>query len=199
VTTAASDLAERLDRLLPQTQCTRCGYADCRAYADAIAVGTADINRCPPGGETTLLALAALAGRAPQPLDATCGQFGALTVAVIDESACIGCKLCIDACPVDAIIGAPKRMHAILPSLCSGCELCVAPCPVDCIAMVPAAREWTDADAVLARDRYRARRVRLARAERIAHRPAADPDRAQRQAAVAAALVRARARRSAGA
>jgi electron transport complex protein RnfB len=153
VTTAASDLAERLDRLLPQTQCTRCGYADCRAYADAIAVGTADINRCPPGGETTLLALAALAGRAPQPLDATCGQFGALTVAVIDESACIGCKLCIDACPVDAIIGAPKRMHAILPSLCSGCELCVAPCPVDCIAMVPAAREWTDADAVLARDR----------------------------------------------
>jgi len=201
VTTAASDLAERLDRLLPQTQCTRCGYADCRAYADAIAVGTADINRCPPGGETTLLALAALAGRAPQPLDATCGQFGALAVAVIDGSACIRCKLCIDACPVDAIIGAQKRMHAILPSLCSGCELCVAPCPVDCISMVPAPREWTAADAGAARTRHRMRNARVARAERNANRKAApsieSAEREKRQAAVAAALARARARRAA--
>ncbi len=192
--------AQRIDALLPQTQCTRCGYSACRPYADAIARGDADINRCPPGGEATLAALATLTGRPARTLDPACGSAGPLTVAVIDEPACIGCTLCIQACPVDAIIGAAKRMHAILPSLCSGCELCVAPCPVDCIAMIPAQREWTPADATAARDRYRARQSRLALGERIANRrssPRPDPARMDRQAAVAAALARARARRNA--
>jgi electron transport complex protein RnfB len=133
-------------------------------------------------------------------VDPNCGTPGPLLLAVIDESACIGCTLCIEACPVDAIIGAARRMHAVLPSLCSGCELCVAPCPVDCIAMIPAQRPWTREDARDARLRHDARRARLARNERIANRkPVAPPDeRDKRQAAVAAALSRARARRAAG-
>ena len=116
--------------LLPQTQCTRCGYPGCRPYAQAIAAGEADINRCPPGGEATIVALAALTGKpVREPLDPACGAHGPLAVARIDEAACIGCTLCIDACPVDAIIGAPKRMHAVLASQCTGCELCVAALP----------------------------------------------------------------------
>ena len=194
---SAPSLAQRIDALLPQTQCTRCGYADCRAYAEAIAAGAADINRCPPGGDTTLAALATLTGRPLRALDPACGAVAPLTLAVIDEAACIGCTLCIQACPVDAIIGAPKRMHAVLPSLCSGCDLCLPPCPVDCITMVAAPRAWTDADATAARIRHDARAARLARAERIARRPAVDADRARRQAAVAAAMDRARTRRAA--
>jgi len=194
-------LAQRIDAALPQTQCTHCGYDGCKPYADAVAGGNADINRCPPGGDAVIVALAALTGRARRPLDADCGEHGPLLVAVIDEAACIGCTLCIQACPVDAIIGAQKRMHAILPSLCSGCELCVAPCPVDCISMVPAPREWTAADAGAARTRHRMRNARVARAERIANRKAApsieSAEREKRQAAVAAALARARARRAA--
>ena len=130
-----------------------------------------------------------------------CGEHGPLLVAVVDEAACIGCTLCIAACPVDAILGAQKRMHTVLPSLCSGCELCVAPCPVDCISLQPAGRDWTPGDAASARDRFAARAVRLARNERIAERAASPSrttpsrDRAQRQAVVAAALARARARR----
>ncbi len=196
-----SALASRIDAALPQTQCTRCGYAACRPYADAIAAGAAAINRCPPGGDAVVAALALLTGRPRAPLDPACGVHGPLAVAVIDEAACIGCRLCIDACPVDAIIGAQKRMHAILPSLCSGCELCVAPCPVDCIAMVAAGRAWTQADADAARSRHRARAARLAKRERISQRKAvarsAAAERATRQAAVAAALARARARRGA--
>jgi electron transport complex protein RnfB len=197
-------LADRIDAVLPQTQCTRCGFAACRPYADAMAAGSADLNRCPPGGEPVIVALAALTGRAPKPLAPECGEKGPLQVAVIDEATCIGCTLCIDACPVDAIVGAQKRMHAVLPSLCSGCALCVAPCPVDCIALRPAARDWTDADAGLARERFVRRAARLARNERVARRAVsgevatADPDRARRQATVAAALARARARREAG-
>ncbi|MFO1316502.1 MAG: RnfABCDGE type electron transport complex subunit B [Burkholderiales bacterium] len=189
-------LAVRIDAVLPQTQCRRCGFAACRPYAEAIAAGTTAINRCPPGGDAVIAALAGLTGRARAALDPACGTHGPLTVAVIDEATCIGCRLCIDACPVDAIIGAPKRMHAVLPSLCSGCELCVAPCPVDCIAMVPAARAWTAGDADAARARHDARAVRLARRERVAdRRPDAAAERARRAEAIAAALARARARR----
>ena len=193
---ANGDLALRIDAVLPQTQCTRCGFAGCRPYAEALASGTTQINRCPPGGDDVIGALAALTGQARIPLDPACGAHGPLLVAVIDEAACIGCTLCIQACPVDAIVGAQKRMHAILASLCSGCELCVAPCPVDCITMAPAGRPWTPADAAAARIRHDARARRLQRRERIAARkPAHDAARAQRQRAVAAALARARARR----
>lgn len=193
-------LARRIDDVLPQTQCTRCGYNGCRPYADAIAEGSAGINRCPPGGDAVIAELAALTGRAPRPLDPNCGEHGPLLVAVIDEAACIGCTLCIQACPVDAIIGAQKRMHAILPSLCSGCELCVAPCPVDCIAMVPAQREWSAADADAARIRHGTRNARVDKRERIANRKKdalahVATERERRQLAVAAALARARARR----
>ena len=194
-------LAERIDAVLPQTQCTRCGFAACRPYAEALATGATDIDRCPPGGDAVINALAALTGRTVKPLDPACGNAGPLRVAVIDEALCIGCTLCIAACPVDAIIGAQKRMHAVLPSLCSGCELCVAPCPVDCIALLPAGRAWTLADAQAARERFVGRTSRLARNERVARRSdsaTADPDRARRQAAVAAALARARARRGTG-
>jgi electron transport complex protein RnfB len=193
-------LVERLDAALPQTQCTRCGYPACRPYAEAIARGDADINRCPPGGPATIVTLATLAGRSPKPLDAARGTHGPLAVAIIDESRCIGCTLCIDACPVDAILGAAKRMHAVVPSLCSGCELCLAPCPVDCIRMIDAGRDWTTADASAARDRHRARQRRLARGERIEQRgvvaPPIDAAR-QRRRAVAEALDRARTRRAA--
>ena len=195
-----ASLVERLDSALPQTQCTRCGYEGCRPYAEAIATGAADINRCPPGGDATIAVLARIVARAPLPLDPGCGAPTALRLAVIDESRCIGCTLCMDACPVDAIIGAAKRMHAVLPQLCSGCELCIAPCPIDCIAIVDAQRPWTPDDADAARARHRARTQRVARNERIAERgsvaPRADAARL-RQQAVADALARARARRAA--
>jgi electron transport complex protein RnfB len=196
----SSVTASAVDALLPQTQCTRCGYSGCMPYAEAIGRGEAPINRCPPGGDETIAALAALTARPVQPLDPACGAHEPLAVAVIDESRCIGCTLCIEACPVDAIIGAAKRMHAVLPSLCSGCELCVAPCPVDCIALVPAPRAWTPVDAAAARERHRARNARQAHGERVASRkPLARPDDARsaaaRTAAIAAALERARARR----
>lgn len=188
-----------VDALLPQTQCTRCGYPDCAAYARAIVDDEAPVNRCPPGGEATLMSLAALTGREPLPLDPACGAPAALDVAVVDESRCIGCTICIRACPVDAILGAPKRMHAVLEALCSGCELCIAPCPVDCIAMVPSSRMWSPADAKAARLRHVARDARLARGERIAERRSAahrDDARMRRAAAIADAIERAKARRA---
>jgi len=191
-----ASLAEAVDAVLPQTQCTRCGYADCRAYADAIAADAAPIDRCPPGGDATIVALAALTRRAVVPLDTRCGEHHATMVARIDEAACIGCTLCIAACPVDAIIGAQKRMHTILASLCTGCELCIAPCPVDCIEMIPAQRAWSAHDADAARARHQARAARLARGERLGERNAAVADRARRAASVASALARARARRT---
>jgi len=191
--TDAADLVDQIDDLLPQTQCTRCGYPGCRPYAEAIVRAGADINRCPPGGEPTLAALARLTARPPMPLDTSLGAPGPLCVARIDERACIGCTLCIDACPVDAIIGAPKRMHGVLTALCSGCELCIAPCPVDCIAMVPTNREWTRDDATAARARHAARERRMS----VAASPARRGEEARaREAAVASALRRARARRA---
>jgi electron transport complex protein RnfB len=133
----ADPLVSRIDALLPQTQCGQCRYPGCRPYAEAIARGDADIDQCPPGGEHTVRALAELLGRDAKPVNA---QFGATTprrVAVIDEQRCIGCALCLPACPVDAIVGAPRFMHTVIEAQCTGCELCVAPCPVDCIELRP--------------------------------------------------------------
>ncbi|HET7371093.1 MAG TPA: RnfABCDGE type electron transport complex subunit B [Gammaproteobacteria bacterium] len=130
--------AQDIDRLLPQTQCERCGYAGCQPYAEAIASGEADINRCPPGGDATVAALAEFLDREIKPLDPECGEPLAPAVAVIDEETCIGCTRCIQACPVDAIVGAAKLMHTVIAAECTGCELCLPPCPVDCIDIVPA-------------------------------------------------------------
>ncbi len=214
MSSSASSFADRIDALLPQTQCTKCGFAGCRPYAEAMAAGEAEINRCPPGGAAGIHKLAALLGRPAQPLDPACGNEGPLRVAVIDESLCIGCTLCIQACPVDAIVGATRRMHTVLPELCTGCDLCVAPCPMDCIAMVAVdpPRDWRTEDADAARRRYHARAARLQRdkaenAARLAAKAVAkldelaarndlsDADKARKQAVVQAAIERARARR----
>lgn len=202
-------LADRLDALLPQTQCTKCGYEGCRPYAQAMAAGEAAPNRCPPGGEEGAARLAGLLQRPPLPLDTSRGLPGPLTVALIDEAHCIGCTLCIQACPVDAIVGAPKFMHTVLADRCTGCDLCVAPCPVDCIAMVPAPGDWTPARAGEARQHYHERQQRLARqqdgevgpvARNLSNKaPIADAlpdyDEARRHQAIADALARARSRR----
>jgi len=132
------DLSERLDRLLPQTQCGQCGYEGCRPYAEAMARGDADIDRCPPGGDAGARALAKLLKIAPKPYDRGRGAHKSAEVAVVVEADCIGCTKCIQACPVDAIVGASKYMHAVIEPLCTGCELCVPACPVDCIVMLPA-------------------------------------------------------------
>ena len=125
-------LVEKIEAILPQTQCGQCGYPGCKPYAEAIAEGEADINRCPPGGQEGVAKLADLLGREVKPLDA---EEKPKQVAIIDEQTCIGCTLCIQACPVDAIVGAAKQMHTIVGALCTGCELCLAPCPVECIRM----------------------------------------------------------------
>ena len=138
-------LSTRIDRLLPQTQCRACGYPGCRPYANAIARGEASINLCPPGGEQTVRYLAEMLGRNFKPLPAHPAAQNRVLVAFIDEAACIGCVKCIHACPVDAIIGAPKQLHTVMPKPCTGCGLCVDPCPVDCISLVPAAtriKKW---------------------------------------------------------
>lgn len=191
------DLADRLDALLPQTQCTRCGYPACRPYAEAMALGEAAINRCPPGGGAGIERLARALGRVVLPLDPECGvEKSVETVARVVEGDCIGCTKCIQACPVDAIIGAMNLMHTVISDECNGCELCVPACPVDCIVMIevpgtPAAFERADQF----RARYETRRERLAdrdredrerRNQRKAAAPALDP--------VAAALARARGR-----
>lgn len=131
-----ANLIDQIDALLPQTQCTKCGYRGCRPYAEAIAAGDADIDQCPPGGAAGVAKLAALLGRALKPLNPTYGTEQPRAAALIDESWCIGCTLCIEVCPVDAIVGAPKRMHTVLLEHCTGCELCLPPCPVDCIEMI---------------------------------------------------------------
>jgi electron transport complex protein RnfB len=207
-----SALADRIDAALPQTQCTKCGFAGCRPYAEAIATGRAGINHCPPGGATGITRLSVITGHPALPLDPENGSEGPLRIAVIDEALCIGCTLCIQACPVDAILGAARRMHTVLPARCTGCDLCIPPCPMDCIEMVVAqpARTWTDADATAARERFDARRCRLVReqAETVERKLAkavvefepldvnhADPQPEERRARVAAAIERARARR----
>ena len=206
-------LADQIDSVLPQTQCTRCGYDGCRPYAEAIAAGAADINQCPPGGSAGIVKLADLLKTLPKPLNPVNGVEKPLEVAIIDESLCIGCTLCIQACPVDAILGAAKQMHTILASWCTGCELCIAPCPVDCIAMVTVEprRAWTQADADLARARYYARNDRLAaekreREQKLAAKSTANmapadmlqsASEARKKAIIAAAVERARAQRQA--
>lgn len=133
---SGDDVVEKVDALLPQTQCAQCGYPGCRPYAEAIAAGDADINLCPPGGDETVRRLADLLGREPLPLAVEPAAPGRTLVAVIDEDRCIGCTHCRSACPVDAIVGAHQLMHTVIESECTGCELCVEPCPVDCIEMV---------------------------------------------------------------
>ncbi len=166
---SAPSLAERIDAALPQTQCTRCGYADCRAYADAIAAGVAAINQCPPGGAEGIARLAAITGRDVMVLNPANGAEGPRKLMFIDEAWCIGCTLCIKACPVDCIVGAPKAMHTIIEALCTGCELCLPACPVDCIAVVEATPgrsgwgAWSEDDADRARSRYAAHRARKQR------------------------------------
>ena len=194
-----SSLAMRIDALLPQTQCTRCGYPACRDYANAIAAEVADINQCPPGGAAGIALLAALLVQERKPLNPANGVEKPREIAVIDEAICIGCTKCIQACPVDAIVGASKVMHTILAVECSGCELCIAPCPVDCIAMIPAP---DDGRSVLERaphyrSRYRERNARLVRDAEEAAAELAERKASTSAGSVNDAVARARARKAA--
>ena len=216
-----SPLAQRIHALLPQTQCQRCGYPDCAAYAQAIAQGQAPINQCPPGGDEGIARLAALTGQPVQPLSEAHGVEGPRPVAVIDEAWCIGCTLCLKACPTDAIVGANKHMHTVIEPWCTGCELCIPVCPVDCISLDNVTGErtgwaaWSQAEADTALARYTARQQRLERearehderleakaraklADLPAHTKGAEGAEAERKRAVIeAALARARAKREA--
>ena len=193
---------------LPQTQCTQCGYEGCAPYAAAIVAGDADINRCPPGGEAGVALLSRITGMPSKPLAPECGASKPRHIAVIDPARCIGCTLCIVACPVDAIVGAPKAMHQVMNAACTGCDLCLPPCPVDCITMVRiiGLLDWTALDAAQARTAHEARLSRLGKqtndSQAIAaasplHTLPANVDAASKQATVASALARARARRTA--
>lgn len=194
-------LADALDALLPQTQCRKCGHGGCRPYAEAIAEGRADINQCPPGGDDTARDIAALLCIAPKPLDPKFGVHRP-AVAVIDEATCIGCRLCIEACPVDAIVGATKLMHTVIAAECTGCELCLAPCPVDCIRLeertVSGGHEDRAQAAMRARRRAEARSARLdrERAEREARlaRARAALHESRKRETIERAIARARAR-----
>lgn len=210
-------LAARINAALPQTQCTRCGYADCAAYAQAVARGEAGINQCPPGGAQGVARLAAITGRPVQALSTEHGLEAPRAVAVIDENWCIGCTLCIKACPTDAILGLNKRMHTVIAPHCTGCELCLPACPVDCIRMENVSGQatgwaaWSTLQADQARMRYLARQDRQQREEQQAHAamaqpnvpsPAASPDAERsravdpKSAAIASALERARTQRA---
>lgn len=214
-------LTDRLLNALPQTQCTRCGYPDCASYAHAIAVDQVPINQCPPGGAEGVQRLAAITGRVELPLNPANGVEGARSVAWIDEAWCIGCTLCIKACPVDCIVGGNKRMHTVIESQCTGCELCVPVCPVDCIALenVTGTRTgwaaWSAEEAASARERYDSTRTRRQRAaevhskmlekkaeEKLLRLPeltkgASEAELERKRSVVEAALARARAKRQA--
>ena len=220
-----TELVNAIDALLPQTQCTKCGYQGCRPYAQALAHGEADINQCAPGGAAGIRNLARLLGRAEKPLNPANGTETPRVAALIDESRCIGCMLCIAACPVDAIIGTAKRMHTVLTGSCTGCELCLPPCPVDCIDMVELeplaqrgnrhaaalAAQSVEDRAALARERFGFHEFRVAREEeerrlrlekkardKLAHleMQSGSHDLERKKAAVQAAIARARARRA---
>lgn len=209
---------QQIDALLPQTQCTRCGYEGCRPYAEAIASGDAEINRCPPGGDATVRRLAEHTGNRVKPIDPECGEVPQRLVAFIREAECIGCTRCIQVCPVDAILGAAKQMHTVIADECTGCELCVPACPVDCIdlpvAMAgegqvqwPTQSEHETARAARARQRFDARAARLQRqqAEKTAQRrrrkaalqkkATATDDAGAKKSEITAAIARAKARR----
>lgn len=211
--------AARLHGALPQTQCTRCGYPDCAGYAEAIAAGEADINQCPPGGTQGIVRLAQITARASLPLNPENGIEGPRRMAVIDENWCIGCTLCLDACPTDAILGGNKRMHTVIEPYCTGCELCVPVCPVDCISLENITGErtgwdaWSQPQADEALARYEARKARQLREEaehaqrleqkalaKLADLPALTKNAegeelARKKAVIEAALARARAKR----
>jgi|GEM_PF-958456 len=185
-------LADRLDALLPQTQCGQCGYGGCMPYAEAMARGDAAPNRCPPGGDTVIAALATALGQSPLPPEPACGAHKPRTLAHIREAECIGCTKCIQACPVDAIVGAAKRMHSVVAAWCTGCELCVAPCPVDCIELLPhALPRMTQEESDTARQRHQAHRVRLQRRQNDQATAAVAPENTAAQL-LAAALARAK-------
>ncbi len=206
-------LTEQLDQQLPQTQCGQCGFEGCKPYAAAMARGEAPINRCPPGGAEGVVLLSKVLAVPVIELDASCGQHKPRHIASIAAEHCIGCTLCIKACPVDAIVGGNKRRHAVIASLCTGCELCIPPCPVDCIEMVllPDFSDWDKAQASAARERLKQRTVRLERLLSASEKKLEDkalskhaeieghgdsPDEANRKRdIIAAALERARARR----
>jgi len=224
--TDASTLSDRIEDLLPQTQCTKCGYPGCRPYAEAIASGAANYNQCPPGGQEGIERLARLLGKPVIALNVENGLERPRPVARIDESLCIGCTLCMQAGPAHAIVGAPKLMHTIVAELCTGCDLCVPPCPVDCIDMIPVTgnktgwQAWTQEQAGAARQRHDQRLAREAReraqaearaSARVAARAGAasatepratdnvavDPEQARKRAVIQAALERARLKKEA--
>ncbi|MEY3937821.1 MAG: Electron transport complex protein rnfB [Pseudomonadota bacterium] len=188
-------LADRVNDALPQTQCTRCGFPDCKAYAQAIALDNAPINQCPPGGLEGVVVLSKITGRPALPLNPDNGTEGPMTVAVIDEAWCIGCTLCLKVCPTDAILGSNKVMHTVIEAACTGCDLCLPVCPVDCIEMVPISDErtgwsaWSPALAQQARQRYEARQLRL-----LEEPAQEDKEVPSKQAMIAAALAKAKAR-----
>jgi electron transport complex protein RnfB len=222
---APTSLADRIEDLLPQTQCTKCGYAGCRPYAEAIAEGSAAYNQCPPGGAEGVARLARLLGKPVIPINPVHGLERERPVALIDESVCIGCTLCIQACPVDAIVGAAKQMHTVIAELCTGCDLCVPPCPVDCIAMIPVTPgktgwdAWSQQAANAARRRHDQRTARLQREKadndaRLAAKAAAkmkevnaemavtpeeQAEKERKRAIIAAAMERARLKKAADA
>ncbi len=193
---AKQSLIESINKLLPQTQCQRCGYKACLPYAQAIALENEAINRCPPGGHSGIEKLAQLTGRPALALDESCGTEGPLQLAVIDAQRCIGCALCLEACPVDAITGAFKFMHAVIEDDCTGCELCLPSCPVDCIQMVSPESQilWTDNKAARARGHFERREQRLQQASqrpglKLRQQPPVD-----KESLLKAALARAKAR-----
>ncbi len=198
---------EAIDAWLPQTQCTLCGYPRCRVYAEAIAEGRADFNQCPPGGDATLGALARLLGATPKPLNPAFGPRTARQRVIIDEPACIGCRKCLDVCPVDAIVGARQLMHTVLDAECNGCALCLPVCPVDCIALLPvtltaatdsAWPEYTNAEVGRWRARTEARLARLLKKGKTSRtRKTSAHERARMRAEICAAVARVRAKKSA--
>ena len=188
-------LADRINDALPQTQCTRCGFPDCKAYAQAIALDNVPINQCPPGGLEGVTILSKITGRPVLPLNPDNGTEGPMTVAVIDEAWCIGCTLCLKVCPTDAILGSNKVMHTVIKAACTGCDLCLPVCPVDCIEMIPISDErtgwsaWSPALAQQARQRYEVRQLRL-----LEEPAQEDKEVPSKQAMISAALAKAKAR-----